>query len=655
MNSAEHTPHPRLRECVLPLVAASALAALLAASIPLANPSVPNWVSPSNPFNALNVAFAWLAVFFGLWLLTAQDAPHRAARILRRALPHRAAEHASCTARQDASARIRLPRLRAKLPFSWNARSVVLCLLLMLAAWLPVLLFTWPGGFSRDTVNMLYQFTTQGPAWYSATGAMMDTHFINHHPVFDTLICGFFYWLGSITGNSAWGIFFFACTTYVLAAAVLGAWTCFLHAQLGLSWGFSFASLLFLMFFPLFPLFFSYMSKDAIFVPWFLLWALGYARIWQTRGKVLTVKFALLFCLVGAVCILSKQTALYILLAGAIALLVRVQGARLKLACGGVFGAALLLSLALFPAIVYPALGGVSPGGQQEALGTPLNQTVTLYREHPDAFNAQERDTLNRVIKLDQAVRDYREFNVDGVKDRWRTYTATAQETRDFLALWIAKGFTAQGASCYFVSTMRICAPFFVPASGLSAPNFLPPRKIQRFAHSVDKAGGDFVDLHLKQPKTFKDNRAAMDRAIAQAVQTPVAGMFFTIGLYSGFIPLMCLIALIAQRRRAAKGAVLALLPVLVLLLIQVVSPVAFPRYAMPFVAGTPALVGATVALLGTQTARSSRTVMLQAEGERQGRHAKRLRGEGAATGAQPYAASRGFAASMAFTEEAVR
>ena len=620
MNAGKQPLHPRLRECALPVAVASILAALLAASIPLANMSVPNWVYPSNPFNIPNIAFAWLAVFFGMWLLTAENAPHRFAGILRRAYSRTVSKGAPKTAQDGGRARVSFPRLRAGLPFSWDRRSVLICMLLILAAWLPVLLITWPGGFSRDTVNMLYQFTTQGPAWYSATGTMVDTHFINHHPIFDTLICGFFYWLGSLTGNSAWGIFFFACATYVFASGVLGATVCYLHAKLGLCWGYAFASLLFLMFFPLFPLFFSYMSKDAIFVPWFLLWTLGYIEAWRTRGKVLAVKFAIFLCLVSAICILSKQTALYIVLASAVALLIRVQGARLKAACGGVFAGALLVSLALFPAIVYPALGGVTPIGQQEALGTPLNQTVSLYREHPDAFSDQDLQTMNRVIRLDRAVHDYEEFSVDGVKDRWRTKEATAQDTAAFVALWIQKGLTVQGATCYFDSTVRICAAFFVPASGLSAPNFLPPRTIQAFARSVDSAGGNYVDLHLKQPEKFKNNRAAIDGAIAQTVQTPFVGMFFTIGFYSGFIPIVCLVALIAQRKRAEKGAVLALLPVIVLLLFQVISPVAVPRYAMPFVVGAPLLVGATIALMEKRSARSGRGSALQADGNGEGR-----------------------------------
>jgi 4-amino-4-deoxy-L-arabinose transferase-like glycosyltransferase len=167
---------------------------------------------------------------------------------------------------------------------------------------------------------------------------------------------------------------------------------------------------------------------------------------------------------------------------------------------------------------------------------------------------------------------------------------------------------------------VRICAAFFVPASGLSAPSFLPPRKIQAFARSVDSAGGNFVDLHLKRPEKFKNNRAAIDGAIAQTVQTPFAGMFFTIGFYSGFIPIVCLVALIAQRKRAEKGAVLALLPVIVLLLFQVISPVAFPRYAMPFVVGAPLLVGATIALMEKRTAHSGRGSALQADGNGEGR-----------------------------------
>lgn len=649
MNGSEKTTRARVRELALPAVVASIFTGASAASIPVANPKIPNWIDASNPLAALNIAFVWIVVFFIMWLLTAEDAPQRLARTLNGSRPGASVARITQSAGHSEGKRVPLWRTRIKLPFSWGHRSIFACALLILAAWFPVLLFIWPGGFSRDTVNMLYQFTTSGPVWYSATGTMIDAHFINHHPVFDTLICGFFYWLGSLTGNSAWGIFFFACATYLFTAGVLGAMLCYLHSKLHLTWGFSFSCLLFLMFFPVFPLFFSYLSKDAIFVPWFLLWALEFVELWRTRGKTSTARRAILFCLVSAVCILSKQTALYIVLAGAVALLIRMRGGRAKLVCVGLTGVALFLALALFPALVYPALGGVAPVGQQEALGTPLNQTVSLYREHPEAFSSRDRETINRVIKLDNAVRDYREFTVDGVKDRWRTNTATSRETMAFLALWASKGFTSQGARCYFESTVRICSPFFVPTAGLNAPNFLSPRKIRSFARSVDHAGGDFVDLHLKQPKVFEENRKNLDFAIAQAVRAPVAGMFLTIGFYSGFIPLMCLIALIARRKNREKGAVWAMLPVIMLLLVQIVAPAAFARYAMPFVVAAPLLIGCTWALLRGSSGRKG-APQAQADGNASAR-AKPLRPEHM----QCYAALSDFSLFCARTEDAVR
>lgn len=77
-----------------------------------------------------------------------------------------------------------------------NKRSILLTALVILACWLPWLACRYPVDFCRDTYLQLTQFMTDAPTYYTTQAIMLDTRFVDHHPVFDSLVFGFFLWGG---------------------------------------------------------------------------------------------------------------------------------------------------------------------------------------------------------------------------------------------------------------------------------------------------------------------------------------------------------------------------------------------------------------------------------------------------------------------------
>lgn len=555
------------KDTVSAAAAASALCVALVCSAGFANGGYTQWLWAGGALFAFDVAFAWAVAFLCIRALLL------------------------CTPAKPASAPAgRLTRfLHMALPGTWDARGIACSALLMLAVWVPVLLFTWPGGSSPDTINMLYQYASPAPTAYWTSGTVVNAEFIDHHPVLDSLICGAFWQLGGLFGNHAWGFFLFSLANFALASSVAGAMVCYMASRLLAPRGLVLASQSFLMFFPVFPAFFSYMSKDAIFVPWFMLWMLLFLDWWRTGG-VPSGKRLAAFVLVGLMCLLTKKLAIFFIVPGILVLAVHLRSPRPRIAALLGIAVSLALAFAVFPALVYPLAGGVAPGGRQEVLGTPINQVVTLYEEDPGAFSDEEVQVLDRVVNLRQVSETWRDgnpFRVDRSKDGFRQGAADS-DVDAFLGLWLKKGFGHPLA--YGKATYSICMPYFMPTQGMRMNGFLGQYYDER-RELVEDLGLTWVDLDLHQPTFFHDNQIALCSSIEAAARLPGIGMFFTIGFYSGWLPFFCFLALALRRPRALWG----LAPIGAIWLLQLLNPAALVRYALPLIVLAPLYLAWTI------------------------------------------------------------
>ena len=104
------------------------------------------------------------------------------------------------------------------------------------------------------------------PTFYTTLGTTVEQSYVDHHPVFRTLIFGFFLALGDALGSQNAGLFIYSLFQCALTAFALGVSCCYLE-HLGVPKVFRFVSVLFIALFPPIPQWATCMIKDALNAP----------------------------------------------------------------------------------------------------------------------------------------------------------------------------------------------------------------------------------------------------------------------------------------------------------------------------------------------------------------------------------------------------
>ena len=143
----------------------------------------------------------------------------------------------------------------------------------------------------------------------------------------------------------------------------------------------------------LFPLYAATMVKDSTFSAAFAWWLLMYVEVFRTRGAALgRWKFAVLFALATLLCFATKKTGIYVTVPGMVLMLFAYRRYWKQLVVDIVVPVALFLGLV--PAVVYPALGGVEPGGNDEPTKTKDGKANYTAEFQNPAFEAQTKEDV---------------------------------------------------------------------------------------------------------------------------------------------------------------------------------------------------------------------------------------------------------------------
>ena len=89
-----------------------------------------------------------------------------------------------------------LCQLIAKIDLEFNRKSVLVAALVIVIFWTPWIVLSYPTVVAYDTMNQIYQFQTSAPTYYSTTQVFVDAEYIDHHPVFLSLVYGSVLWVG---------------------------------------------------------------------------------------------------------------------------------------------------------------------------------------------------------------------------------------------------------------------------------------------------------------------------------------------------------------------------------------------------------------------------------------------------------------------------
>lgn len=478
-------------------------------------------------------------------------------------------------------------------PLRWlalelDARSVLRASLVIAVLWLPIVIIMYPTGLTADTFNQLYQFQTSAPTFYPTTGTLVDAEFIDHHPVFDTLLYGAFWQLGNALGSQNAGLFTLAVLQSAILAVELGFLTCYL-SRLSVPYALRVATLALFAWFPFFAHYASTVLKDTtyltVFVPWMIMWV----EIARTRGRALDdARFLVAFMALGGFCTITKKLGVFLLVPCLVVLLIALRGQRARFATAST--ASLLVFCIAFPSIAYPAIGGVAPGGKQEALGPAIQQVTALLKEEPDALSVEEKEGCAKVFDVDRAVGNYVPFRSDAAKSTYLD-SASDEDVVNFLRIWASAGM--KHPDTYLVSAFETSGMLYVPFMKIT---YYSGEDLSGRAANYAKLNPGFA-VSVGQPENLVElnDYLEFDSIECKISDLPVISLFFTEGFYGGWIPLIALALTLFARRRRAEGSPLyltALFPIMLSALLLTVSPVASPRYMLPLLFTTPLSLG---------------------------------------------------------------
>ena len=460
-----------------------------------------------------------------------------------------------------------------ELPLSigdFSTKGIVVTALIILICWAPWIIIQYPVSMNQDTVNQIVQFFSDAPTWYTTMNVELPGEYIDHHPVFDTLVFGVFYWVGVQVGNENTGLFLYSIFQCMLTAGALAASVCYLQ-QLSIGRGSRVASLAFVALFPVFPQWATTMLKDSLFSAVFVLFCLMIVEIWRTGGDSLkSNRFLVILASISLLVVLTKKPGLIVFIVCAIPLIVAYKGYRMKVALST--AAVLIVSIGLVPALVYPAIGGVSPGGRQEMFGPLMQQAITVVKECDD-LTEDERSNLRTIMNYDRAVESYKPHNVDYVKNQFKI-DSSSSELIAFLRTWASIGL--RHPVQYIVSPLRCSMSLILPCASPDTYETTPVFKDKWLLTLQEKQG---VQLAYDKPKWVQEIASPVSGWFAAIAELPVLGFLFS----KGFIPWLALffisIAIINNKKTA-----IALTPILISSAIVLLSPIAQMRYTIPLI-----------------------------------------------------------------------
>lgn len=475
-----------------------------------------------------------------------------------------------------------------RFPLTFDRRNIAFAALVIFICWIPWMILQFPVAMNGDTYNQLYQFQTSSPTLYTTTGQTVAESYIDHHPVFDTLLYGAFLTLGDVLGSQNAGLFAFSLFQCALIAMGLGLVCCYLE-RLGVSKLFRIISLAFCALFPPLPLWATDMVKDVTNAAMFVYFAVLVAEAVRSRGAVFGSKaMVVAYIVLGCLCILTKKSGVIVVGATSIALMLYLRTRWAALVSG--LAVPILVAFALVPALVYPAIGGVAPGGKQEAFGFALQQVITAMNEGDDLAD-WEREAVAGVLDIDRAREKYKPDIADPVKNS-ALDDATAADYLRLIPAYFSIGLRHPLA--YTASVFHIAGTLLTPGRTFTFAD--TPEQEDTWVAKFEKADAK-GELHLTFDKPEPIDSWMKGFHDAWRALVPKLGplqLFLNVGFYGGWIPLTCLAICLFRDRRYA----VALVPMLAVIVVVLMSPASSVRYMLPLAFTTPLMLGLLCAAL---------------------------------------------------------
>lgn len=452
-----------------------------------------------------------------------------------------------------------------KHPFRVSVIALFVC-------WLPNLVLSYPATMCIDVWNqMLQSFGFQ--------------RFTTHHPPAHTVLAGTFERIGLLLGSANLGLFLYILFQTIVFAMILGYMFYTMNKLTAPTW-LKVAAFVTAIVSPYYTQYIGMIVKDTIYSYCVLLFVIELVYIlllkldyWKSKGHIVLLAVSM----IGS--ILFRNNGKYVIypmilfVLGTVFLQIRTEQGKKN--------HTKTLMTALVVCVVSVAISSgtqtfltkhynIEPGGIQEALSLPFQQTARYVKEHGDEVTPEEREAIKGVLAYKKLAKYYNPKISDPVKATYKK-KATTQDLTKYIKVWIQQGL--KHPMTYVEATMNqnyyLVYPLVENSTvyDTTAPDKVSARKL------AEKLGVHEISVIQKLDRW----RTGFNKVV---FTLPVFGLLASMAFFNLILIYLCYDAI----RKKVPQMVLVLMPLLLSDAVIVLAPVikGHPRYAFPIIYAMP-------------------------------------------------------------------
>lgn len=461
--------------------------------------------------------------------------------------------------------------------------------LIIFICWLPWLVALYPANFLGDTLISI--------GWFTGLIDGKSNMLSDHNPIFTVLLFGGMAQLGKIIHNAGLVFFAFVLVQAAVSAVIFAISAEFIYRRGNVKVLYRNILIAFYALCPLFPVWSTFLAKDTLFAPAFLLWFIYFIAALRSDGTIFSsTTQTVFFTLLTIYACLVKKLGTYILIPSIIAALaffiLRYKKKHSKndlketrylrnLTISTCIS--LLTLLVLLPKIVLP-LCGVKPSEHYEMLSVQLQQTARYLSDHPDDITPYEYQAIDKLLDCTDLATRWQWFLSDPVKYR-------IKEPTDAYGDW-EKAYIAEGLRhpySYFQTYVALESGFGKSDSTIAV------QLDSSFMKDYDSSS--IPSAYTSTGWSVKSGQVA-DNIYHRIETMPIIHLLFLAPVYTLIIPMMYVYSLFAGKRRKLALFILAI-PLLLTEAGLWISPISIwvlgSRYLLPLLYIGPLLLTETL------------------------------------------------------------
>lgn len=456
-------------------------------------------------------------------------------------------------------------------------KYIIAIAILILICWSPYIVINYPCSFNPDVGDQLGQvFHNSELCWtrrYVNLKNPSVSFWNNHHPVTHTVIVGGFAKIGLFLGDIRRGLFLMVLVQVILMAGVFSYIICYLRKK-GTPKKICVGIFCFYALWPIHALTVDSLCKDTLFTIFILLATIILVELFHDSRAFLTWKMTIFTCFVFIMQGLMRNNGLYLLIAIFPIAIILGKGVRGKIVCCFLVP---ILFLGLFmPKVVLPA-ASIAPGGEKEMYSVPLQQIARTVKEHRDSFTKEDLKVIEEVMNQGKSYRllqkKYTPNNADPIKNSFKL-NITKDQRIHFFKIWFK--YLKKHPTVYIQATMNNNYEYFYYER---YGNVL-------YYNGIQVKNGSSMGLY--NVKKFEITRMKLWDTMVKIQHNKWLGWTVNIGFYMCFLIVLLVYALINKKYRLfwAYGFIVCNI------LINLLGPLVYMRYAYYFIASIPLIFG---------------------------------------------------------------